>query len=357
MIDPALWRGRRVLVTGHTGFKGSWLCLWLQALGAEVAGLALEPETRPNLFEAARAGGGMASHILDIRDAGGVASLVGTLRPEIVFHLAAQSLVRRSYEQPLDTWSVNVTGTAHLLEAVRRAESVRAVVCVTSDKCYENREWVWPYREDDPLGGHDPYSSSKAGAEILVASYRRSFFRASSAPALATARAGNVIGGGDWSADRLVPDLVRAFSAGETPVIRNPGAVRPWQHVLEPLGGYLELAQALLRQGQSCAEAFNFGPAEDDARSVREIVEQVAHEWGHAGSFTLDGAHNPHEAGQLRLDSSKARARLGWRPRLTVEEAVGWTVAWHRAHLSGADMRETTLRQISDYGSRAEAMA
>ncbi|WP_246623191.1 CDP-glucose 4,6-dehydratase [Sphingomonas colocasiae] len=345
------WHGRRVLVTGHSGFKGSWLSLWLHALGAKVTGFALPPPTRPSLFEAARIGE-LIDHVEgDVRDAAAVRKVVEDARPEVIFHLAAQPLVRLSYEEPVETYATNVMGTVHVLEAARTVPGVAAVVCVTSDKCYENREWIWPYRENDPMGGHDPYSSSKGCAELVVAAYRRSFFQGAG-PAVASVRAGNVIGGGDWAADRLLPDLVRAFEAGAAPLIRSPEAVRPWQHVLEALGGYLLIADRLLGGEAQFADAWNFGPADDDARPVSWIVDRMRAAWGDgAGGPLADTGPRPHEAGLLRLDCSKARAALGWRPALTLEGAIDWIVTWHKAIGAGGDARAVTLSQIADYAA------
>ncbi len=345
------WRGRRVLVTGHTGFKGSWLSLWLDALGAEVTGFALPPPTRPSLFEAARIAE-LIHHVEgDVRDAAAVRAVVEHARPEVIFHLAAQPLVRLSYDEPVETYATNVMGTVHLLEAARTVPGVAAIVCVTSDKCYENREWIWPYRENDPMGGHDPYSSSKGCAELVVAAYRNSYFN-TSGPMLASVRAGNVIGGGDWAAERLVPDLVRAFEVEQAPVIRSPDAVRPWQHVLEALGGYLLIAERLLDGEARFADAWNFGPADDDARPVSWIVDRMRAAWGEgAGAALADTGPRPHEAGLLRLDCSKARAALGWRPALTLEHALDWIVAWHKATGAGDDARAVTLSQIGDYAA------
>lgn len=354
LVTP-VWHGRRVLVTGHTGFKGSWLSLWLHAMGAEVTGFALPPPTDPSLFAAARIAG-LIRHIEgDVRDLPAVRAAVATARPEVIFHLAAQPLVRLSYEQPVETYATNVMGTVHVLEAARLDGAVRAIVSVTSDKCYENREWIWPYRESDPMGGHDPYSSSKGCAELVTAAWRKSFFADPDAPALASVRAGNVIGGGDWAADRLVPDLVRAFEAGVSPLIRAPQAVRPWQHVLEALGGYIQIAERLLAGERHFADGWNFGPADDDARPVSWIVERMRAAWtesGGAASDALpDAGPRPHEAGLLRLDCSKARAALGWRPALNLERTIDWIVAWHRAVAGGADARAVTLGQIADYAA------
>jgi len=348
------WMGRRVLVTGHTGFKGSWLSLWLHARGAVVTGFALPPPSDPSLFAAARIAE-VVNHVEgDVRDLAALRRAVDTARPEVIFHLAAQPLVRLSYEQPVETYATNVMGTVHLLEAARQAGGVRAIVNVTSDKCYENREWVWPYRESDPMGGHDPYSSSKGCAELVTAAYRQSFF-AEGGPALASVRAGNVIGGGDWATDRLVPDLVRAFEAGAAPSIRSPESVRPWQHVLEALGGYQLIAERLLAGERDFADAWNFGPADDDARPVSWIVERMRAAWGRgAADAVADSGPRPHEAGLLRLDCSKARARLGWRPALRLEQTIDWIVAWHRAVGAGADAREVTLAQIADYAAARE---
>jgi CDP-glucose 4,6-dehydratase len=347
------WAGRRVLVTGDTGFKGSWLSLWLHALGAEVTGFALPPPTTPSLFAAARIDE-LIDHIEgDVRDLAALQRTVAEARPEAIFHLAAQPLVRLSYEQPVETYATNVMGTVHLLEAARQVGSVRAIVCVTSDKCYENREWVWPYRESDPMGGHDPYSSSKGCAELVVSAWRNSYF-SGEGPALASVRAGNVIGGGDWAVDRLVPDLVRAFEAGASPLIRSPDAVRPWQHVLEALGGYLLLAERLLAGERGFADAWNFGPSDEDARPVSWIVERMRAAWGgETGLARPDPGPRPHEAGLLRLDCSKARAALGWRPALALEEALTWIVEWHKAVGQGGDARTVTHEQIASYQRRA----
>lgn len=344
------WRGRRVLVTGHTGFKGSWLSLWLHALGAEVTGFALPPPSEPSLFAAARIDELIAHHEGDVRDMTALRAVVEASRPEVIFHLAAQPLVRLSYREPVETYATNVMGTVHLLEAARRAPDVKAIVCVTSDKCYDNREWVWPYRENDPMGGHDPYSSSKGCAELVAAAYRSSFF--ANGPGLATVRAGNVIGGGDWATDRLVPDLVRAFEAGAAPLIRSPDAVRPWQHVLEALGGYLQIAERLLTGERQFADAWNFGPSDDDTRPVSWIVERMRAAWGGASQPQADQGSRVYEAGLLRLDCSKARAALGWRPALNLEQALDWIVAWHKAVGGGEDARAITLKQIADYQAR-----
>lgn len=347
-LNADFWRGRQVLITGHTGFKGSWLSLWLERLGAQVTGLSIEPPTDPCLFDVARVKTGMTDIRLDIRDPSAVLAAFERARPSVVFHLAAQSLVRASYEAPLETYSTNVMGTAHVLEAVRSLRTVTAAVVVTSDKCYENREIDHAYAEHEPLGGHDPYSSSKACAELVTSAYRRSFLGAGST-AVATARAGNVIGGGDWAADRLLPDLLRAFATGSSAPIRNPAAVRPWQHVLEPLSGYVRLAEQLDEHGAEFAEAWNFGPEPSDTRSVEDVVSIAAREWGGEARWRTDGATHPHEARLLRLDAGKARTRLGWQPRWSVETAVRETVRWFKAFEGGADMRELTLAQIETY--------
>lgn len=351
LVSP--WQGRRVFVTGHTGFKGGWLALWLARLGAGIRGYALDPATEPNLFTVA----GVGSVLEDVRgnllDRVRLEASLQEFAPEVVFHLAAQPLVRRSYADPVGTYATNVMGTVHVLEAVRRTPSVRAVVCVTTDKCYENREWVWPYRETDALGGHDPYSSSKASAEIVSAAYRSSFFSVEAAGEprvlLATARAGNVIGGGDWSEDRLIPDLIRGFQSGKPVVIRRPSAVRPWQHVLEPLHGYILLAERLLSGQHSFASAFNFGPGDEDAWTVERIADHLAAEWGEGASWIRDSEAGVHEAGTLRLDASRAKAELGWKPQLSTEAALDWTLAWYRAWSKGHDMVEETKRQIEAY--------
>lgn len=347
------WSGKRVFLTGHTGFKGSWLCLWLQSLGAEVTGYALEPPTNPSLFEVARVGEGMRSIIADIRDLPTLQQALREAQPEIVIHLAAQPLVRYSYQNPVETYATNVMGAVHLLEAVRHTPSVRAVVNVTSDKCYENREWVWGYREHEPMGGYDPYSSSKGCAELVTAAWRRSFFPpadyARHGVALASARAGNVIGGGDWAADRLVPDLIAAFAAGRPAVIRNPPAIRPWQHVLEPLSGYLRLAEKLYYEGAAFAEGWNFGPDEADAQPVVWIANRLVELWGEGACWQPDGGHHPHEAHDLKLDCAKAKARLGWMPRWPLIVALRRIVAWQRALQAGEDMRAWSLAELADY--------
>jgi CDP-glucose 4,6-dehydratase len=344
------WQGRRVLLTGHTGFKGGWLALWLARLGAQIRGYALDPATEPNLFTVAGVGSVLEDVRGDLLDRARLETTVQEFAPEVVFHLAAQPLVRRSYADPLGTYATNVMGTAYVLEAVRKTPSVRAVVCVTTDKCYENREWVWPYRETDALGGHDPYSSSKACAEIVSAAYRRSFFSAGERNvALATARAGNVIGGGDWSEDRLIPDLIRGFCAGKSVLIRRPEAIRPWQHVLEPVYGYLLLAEKLLVGEPQFAAPFNFGPGDEDAWPVERIAERAAGLWGDGASCVRGDDSGVHEAGVLRLDASQAKVLLGWRSRLPIEDALDWTLRWYRAWHRGEAMAAETTRQIAAY--------
>ena len=349
------WQGRRVLVTGHTGFKGSWLSLWLAEAGAEVTGFALAPATKPSLFDAARIESCVTHRVGDVRDMAAVQAVFEQARPEVVFHLAAQPLVRLSYQQPLETYATNVMGTAHVLEAARQAGGVKAIVCVTSDKCYENREWAWAYRESDPLGGHDPYSSSKGCAEIVTAAYRSSYFDKSDPwTGLASVRAGNVIGGGDWAQDRLIPDIVRAASARATLHIRAPHAVRPWQHVLEALHGYMLVAERLLAGERRSADAWNFGPFDDDAQPVSYIVDHMVAALGGPGWEIAPGDH-PHEAGLLRLDSAKARAELGWRPVLGLTEALNWIALWHRAFARGENARDITVEQIKVYSARSQS--
>ncbi|MEO0003151.1 MAG: CDP-glucose 4,6-dehydratase [Pseudomonadota bacterium] len=346
--NPAFWQGKRVLLTGNTGFKGSWLSLWLQSMGAVIRGVALEPPTEPALFKVARVAEGMEHRIADIRDYAAIQTLVHEFQPEIVIHMAAQPLVRLSYQQPIETYATNVMGTVHLLEAARHAGSVRVIVNITTDKCYENREWVWGYREDEPMGGHDPYSNSKGCAELVSSAYRRSFLK-DAGIAMATARAGNVIGGGDWAADRLVPDILRALEKREPVLIRNPHAIRPWQHVLEPLSGYLLLAERLYEHGQVDAEGWNFGPRDEDARPVQWIVEHLCENWGHGASWSLQPGEHPHEANFLKLDISKARQRLHWTPRWSLETALTRITDWHQAWLANQDMRAFCLQQISQY--------
>jgi CDP-glucose 4,6-dehydratase len=350
-----IWQNKKVFLTGHTGFKGGWLALWLSKLGAQVRGYALDPSTTPSLFETARIGSVIEDIRGDIRDAATLNRAIQDFAPEVVFHLAAQPLVRYSYEDPIGTYETNVIGTARVLDAIRRTPSVRGVVSVTTDKCYENKEWVWPYRETDPLGGYDPYSSSKACAEIVSAAFRQSYFPvdkiADHKVAVATARAGNVIGGGDWSTDRLLPDLIRGFLSGEPVLIRRPHAIRPWQHVLEPLHGYIRLAEKLLTHDPRYATAYNFGPPEQDARPVSWIAERMTRFWGNGATWVLDTAESPHEAGYLKLDASRAHADLSWTPHLRLETALDLLVQWYRNWQSEADMQAFTLAQISAYES------
>lgn len=353
MKDASFWLGKKVFLTGHTGFKGSWLTLWLRALGAEVTGYALAPETTPNLYTLAQAGDGIESIIADIRDRERLLNAIRAAQPEIVIHMAAQPLVRESYVTPVETYETNVLGTVYLLDAIRLVPGVKSVVIVTTDKCYENREWEWGYRENEAMGGYDPYSSSKGCAELVTAAYRNAFFNPAAyqqhGVAVASARAGNVIGGGDWAADRLIPDIMRAIANGETVHIRSPHAIRPWQHVLEPLSGYLVLAEKLYTEGTRYADAWNFGPNDSDAQPVQAIVERLTSQWGEGARWKLDDGNHPHEATYLKLDCSKARARLGWRARWNLDHALDNIVAWYKAAARHEDMKAVTLAQIDEY--------
>lgn len=346
-ITPSFWRGKRVFLTGHTGFKGSWLALWLQQLGAQVTGYALPPTTTPSLFELAGVAKYMHSILEDIRNPAALQQALETARPEIILHLAAQALVSDGYTDPVGTYATNVMGTINLLEQARQLSDVRAIVIVTTDKCYENLESTHAYVESDALGGHDPYSSSKACTEIVAASWRRSFFTSGQA-AIATARAGNVIGGGDWAPHRLVPDLLQAFTKGEEARLRNGQAVRPWQHVLEPLAGYLILAEQLW-DDRSRACAWNFGPELEDCVSVAELAELLGRLWPRGGRHTIQASPLPHEAGLLRLDASRAKQLLGWKPRWHLKEALRQTVEWHQAWLGGSSMENFCRQQIERY--------
>lgn len=358
MINRVFWRGRRVLLTGHTGFKGSWLSIWLDALGAEVTGYALEPPTEPNLFHLAKAAAGIRSIRGDIRDLSQLKTAIDEFRPEVVIHMAAQSVVRRGYDDPVETYSSNVMGTVHLLEAVRQLKQPCVIVNVTSDKCYANRESVWGYREDEPMGGRDPYANSKGCAELVTTAYRESFFPVASIQehgiALASARAGNVIGGGDWTSNQLVPDLMRAFLAGRPCLIRNPSAIRPWQFVLEPLRGYLMLAERLTEDPARCSSGWNFGPVDSDTRPVSWLAEELAQLWGNGASWTRDTAVHPHEDHYLKLDASKARAYLHWYPVLPLSEALEWTVEWYRSYQHKADLRAVIDFQIKKFQERTD---
>jgi CDP-glucose 4,6-dehydratase len=352
-INRDFWNGKRVFLTGHTGFKGGWLSLWLQALGADMTGYSLPAPTDPSLFELARVSRGMTSVIGDVRDFELLKGTLAEKKPEVIIHLAAQSVVRYSYSHPLETYSTNVMGTANLLEAVRQLQLPCAIVNVTSDKCYENKNWVWGYRESDPLGGHDPYSNSKACSELVMSGFRESYFNpantSQSRVVVASGRAGNVIGGGDWTRDQLIPDIMRAFISGGRVRLRNPGAVRPWQFVLEPLRGYLLLAEHLSERGFEFAESWNFGPVDEDAQPVSWIVRQISRLWGSGGGWEDDEGMHPHEAQFLKLDISKAKSRLGWSPKMRLPQATEWVVEWYKAYQEGKDIREITEAQISRY--------
>ena len=350
-VDATFWKGKRVFLTGHTGFKGSWLALWLSKMGAHVKGFALSPNTNPSLFEVARINDILESEIGDIRDLNILTSSLKKFNPDILIHMAAQPLVRLSYSQPVETYATNVMGTVHLLEAARQCSNLRAIVSVTTDKVYENQEWHWGYREIEPMGGFDPYSSSKGCAELVTAAYRRSFFTNIDAPTLASARAGNVIGGGDWSADRLIPDVLKAFENDTPVVIRNPLATRPWQHVLEPLSGYLILAENLYNKGQEYAEAWNFGPEDADCKSVSWILDKLVSIWGSNASWMLDENPQPHEARFLKLDCSKAKNLLDWNPKWKIEDVLQKIVDWHYHFKNKGNMQDYCLNEIENYNS------
>ena len=352
-VNPRFWQGKKVLVTGHTGFKGGWLALWLQKLGARVTGYALPPLTDPSFFDAALVARGMTSNIGDVRDLAALMAAVSQADPEIIIHMAAQSLVRPSYADPVATYSTNVMGTVNVLEATRKHSGVRAVMIVTSDKCYENTGAQREFRENDRLGGHDPYSNSKACAELVAAAYRDSFFSGGESAAIATARAGNVIGGGDWSVDRLMPDAIRAFGAERPIQLRYPHATRPWQHVLEPLKGYLLLAEKLFTTPASHAESWNFGPTADQVMTVANLIEAVAKKWGGGARWEPAPGVHPHEAQYLGIDAGKARSRLGWQPRLEIAQAIDWTIEWYRAWRDGADLRRVSEMQLERYSGLA----
>jgi CDP-glucose 4,6-dehydratase len=354
-MDNNFWKDRKVLITGHTGFKGSWLSLWLQRKGARVTGFALDPPTSPSLFKLAQVAKGMTSIIGDIRNFEHLNGAINEHQPEIIIHMAAQSLVRYSYNNPVETYSTNIMGTVNLLEAVRNTEFVRVVVNITSDKCYKNKEWIWGYRENEPLGGYDPYSSSKGCAELITSAYRHSYFSNNSLPdqsvMLASTRAGNVIGGGDWAQDRLIPDIMNTILEKRSPIIRYPNAIRPWQHVLEPLRGYLKLAEKLWYQENKYAGAWNFGPNDDAAQPVSWVADYLIKLWGEGACWKIDPMQNLHEATYLKLDSSKAKNFLQWSPKINLPTTLEWIVKWYRAYLANKDMRKITEDEIMQYES------
>jgi CDP-glucose 4,6-dehydratase len=348
-VIPSFWKGKKVFVTGHTGFKGSWLSLWLQDMGAIVKGYALEPNTTPNLFTEAKVGQNMDSDIGDITDLKRITDSMIAFNPEVLIHMAAQPLVRLSYKEPVLTYATNVMGTVNVLEAARKCTHLKAIVSVTTDKCYENKEWPWGYRENEPMGGHDPYSSSKGCVELVTAGYRKSFFNDENSAFLASARAGNVIGGGDWSADRLIPDILKAFEKNEPVIVRNPMSTRPWQHVLEPLSGYLVLAQHLFEEGSNVAEGWNFGPKDEDCKPVSWILDRMVTNWGNGASWELDKNNNPHEAGYLKLDCSKAAMRLNWYPKWNLEHTLESIINWHQHYIAQKNIQEQCLLEIAKY--------
>jgi CDP-glucose 4,6-dehydratase len=348
-VDPSFWKGKKVYLTGHTGFKGSWLSLWLQNMEVLVKGYSLDVNTKPALFTQANVAGRMESEIGDIRNLEQLTESMVSFSPDILIHMAAQPLVRLSYLEPVDTYTTNVVGTVNVLEAARKCSNLKAIVSVTTDKCYENKEWEWGYRENEPMGGHDPYSSSKGCAELVTSAYRRSFFSSKDTASLASARAGNVIGGGDWAEDRLIPDILRAFEKSEPVVIRNPLSTRPWQHVLEPLSGYLVLAQELFLNGDEFAEAWNFGPKDDDCKPVSWILDQMVNNWGNGASWELDKNNNPHEAGFLKLDCSKAASRLKWKPKWDLQLTLKSIVDWYQIYSNGGDIKKQCFKEIKSY--------
>jgi len=348
-MNPEFWKNKNVLLTGHTGFKGSWLSLWLQRLGANLTGLALAPPTTPSLFETGKVADGMNSCIGDIRDRAFVEKVFSDSNPEIVIHMAAQPLVLYSYDNPVETYETNVMGTVHVLESCRQGKSVRAAIMVTSDKCYENKEWLWGYRENEAMGGHDPYSNSKGCSELVASAYRQSYFGGDKSKVrLATARAGNVIGGGDWAADRLIPDFMKSIMDNKPVVIRSPRSIRPWQHVLEPLCGYLSLAEELYNN-KGFDEGWNFGPYESDAKEVEWIVKRIAERWGEGAEWRLDDKQHPHEANYLKLDCTKSRTKLDWQPRLDLSTTLDWIVSWYQHYQNKSDMHEVTVQEIARF--------
>ncbi len=348
-VNPEFWNGKRVFLTGHTGFKGSWLSIWLNSMGAIVKGFSLTPNTSPSLFIEANIDDLIESEIGDIRDLNAISTSMKIFNPDVLIHMAAQPLVRLSYKEPVETYSTNVMGTVHVLEAARACANLKAIVSVTTDKCYENQEWPWGYRENEPMGGHDPYSSSKGCAELVTSAYRKSFFSSEDSPALASARAGNVIGGGDWAENRLIPDILRAFENSVPVIIRNPLSTRPWQHVLEPLSGYLMLAEALFEKGDLFAEAWNFGPNDQDCQPVDWILNKMTKTWGENASWKLDTDNNPHEAGFLKLDCSKVKSRLKWEPKWNLDFTLDLIVKWHQDWRSGKNTQKQCLQEIEAY--------
>ncbi|MBT5551556.1 MAG: CDP-glucose 4,6-dehydratase [Nitrospina sp.] len=357
-MEPKFWKNKKVLITGHTGFKGSWLSLWLQKMEAELVGYSLPPPTSPNLFSLAKVADGMVSINGDIRDLDTFSKVVREYKPEIIIHMAAQSLVKYSHFNPVETYSTNVMGTVNVLESARHTDCVQIVLIVTSDKCYENKEWVWGYRENEPMGGYDPYSSSKGCAELVTLAYKKSYFKDGGSPfkniGVASVRAGNVIAGGDWAKDRLIPDLIKAFIEKQPACIRNPNAIRPWQFVLEPINGYLTVVEKLWKDKFKYSGAWNFGPNEDDAKPVSWVVKQLATQWGADAKWGAVPTAYPHEANDLKLNCSKARSQLGWNPRLSLSSTLTWIVDWYKCYHDGKDIQEITQKQIADYQSIAK---